>query len=488
MSLNDMYTVARSGILSHQERLAMISNNIANVNTPGYHKQRAVLSENPSLSPIISETRKYEIGAGVTVASVVRTYDQMKETMLQEQQSSSSYHDTKAPALADLEAVLNGTGATSLSQRFSDFWTSWQDLANTPDSLATRSVLIQKSAALADQIQLLNRNLDTFRTQIAGGGAGPQFTGTVSTTVDEFNTKAAQLQDLNYRIAQAQNQDYSANSLMDQRGVLLNEISQIADITVGADYSVRLGGQLLVSADGSIRNTLSITSADSPITLELDGSTVTPAGGKLGAWLDVADVADSMSGRLDTIASELINAINTIHNSDAVGATGDTYDLNGNRCNWDFFTGTDASDIAVNSAIHDPNNPLNDSPELIAAAATRFSAGPPPIPNQSDGAKALEIAAVADLHLSSLNSQTFAQYFESGLTALGSMVASEEDQAKDGAAIVNSLQDAIQKDSGVSLDEEMAEMIQAQRAYEASAKVFTTVDGLVDLIVNQLKR
>ena len=184
------------------------------------------------------------------------------------------------------------------------------------------------------------------------------------------------------------------------------------------------------------------------------------------------------------MATQLITAVNSIHNS-ITSTTGDAFDLNGNASAIDFFSGSDASTIAVNPLIHDDTNPLNDNPSLIAAAATVHSVFPL-VANPSDGAKALQIADLANTGVAALGGQTFTQYLSTTTAALGSTVKSCTDQATQDNAVVSSLQDSIQQETGVNLDDEMVNMMSAQRAYQASVRVLTTVDGMLDVIINKI--
>ena len=165
--------------------------------------------------------------------------------------------------------------------------------------------------------------------------------------------------------------------------------------------------------------------------------------------------------------------INTLH------TTG--YDLDGN-VGVDFFTGSGATGIQVNPALYNPVNPLLNQPRLVAAASTLHAPGEP---NEGDGSAALAIADLADNKIAALGNQTFNNYSTELVAGLATSIQSEEALAADGKAVVDSLNNAIQGETGVSLDEEMIEMISAQRAYQASAKLVTTIDDMLDTLINR---
>jgi flagellar hook-associated protein 1 len=479
-SLHDSLTIARSAILAHQERLAVISDNIANVNTPGYHRKRVMLATNPAIDPTMLEVRKYDLGTGVTVAGVMRAYNGMTEALLREQAGFAGYHEAQAGGLGSLEALLNGSAdGSSLATGLQQFWNAWQDVAVHPDTLAFRSVLIEQGAALADQFSTLDDRLVNFRSQIVSGVAAP-YVGLIPAEVGNINGMLHQLQDLNYRISYSLSH-FQPNTLLDTRTELLRELSDKLDIVVDADFNVTLDGQTLVNANGSVMNELVVTDiaagAEPAVRYEVDGVEVTVAGGTLGGWTNVVDTADSMRAMLDTLAGELMNAVNAIHNSDHPDATSDAFDWNGDRSTLDFFTGTGAADMRVNALIRDPANPMNNNPHAIAAAGE---------PSPGNGAKALEIAALTDARLPGLNELTLLEYFTSHMGSLGARVETATQLARDGEAIVGMLLDAIQDETGVNLDEELVELVSAQRAYQAAVRLFTTIDGMLDTVINRM--
>ena len=478
--INNGWTIARSALLTHQQRLTVTANNIANVNTPGYARrivQLATVQETPTS---IHETRTYSNGVGVRVADVVRAQSSALQNLLRRQAGDTQGHDTRAKALADLESLLQAGEGSSLNTKLDAFWNSWYDLSNQAENTALRNVVVLRGADLAQTLNSLYGRIEDFEQQIISGSPG-SFTGQLPSDVETFNDLTKQLQDLNARISYSLS-SFDPYSLMDRRETLLKELGALADIQVGADYSVTLDGATVVSGNGATRAELAVTSGGPPATFELDGAPVAIASGSLGAWSDVLDIAAGMRDRLDTLAVDVMNAVNDIHNSDR-NLAGDTYDLTGERCTWDFFTGTGASDIAVETSIYDPTRPLEMNSQLVAAAASRYDAGPPPVPNTGDGAIALQIADLAGQARAALGGQTFGSYHTTGLTLLGNLVQTEKALAEDGAAIMDSLENALQAEIGVDMDEELMTMLQAQRAYESAAKVLSTIDEMIRTIL-----
>ena len=479
--IGNVWTIARSALLTHQQRLAVTANNIANVNTPGYSRRDVHLGTVQETPSSIQETRDYSKGVGVQVASVVRAQSAVIQDLLRKQTSDASGHETRSDALSQLESTMNAGGAGSLSARLDQFWNAWYDLSNQADNVALRNVVVQKGADLAAALNGLDGTIANFQTQIISGAPG-SFAGQLPADVDKFNQLTAQLQDLNARISYSLS-GFDPHGLMDQRDQLLGELSALADVEVGADYAVTLDGQTVVSGNGAQRATLETTGMGPPATFALGGNPVAVSSGSIGGWSDVLDVAAGMRDRLDTLANALMGAVNGIHNSDRNPA-GDSYDLLGERSTLDFFEGTGAGDIAVNLTIYDPANPLAMDSSLVAAAASRYDAGPPPVPNPGDGSRALEIADLATQTFAALGQQTLGGYHTTGMALLGGLVRSEAVLAEDGKAIQGSLTDALQAEIGVNMDEELMNMLQAQRAFDSAGKLLQTFDEMIQTLLS----
>lgn len=454
MSINDSLRISSSALFAHQRALQVIGHNIANVNTPAYHRQNVQLATNPP----ISTGSNLVLGTGVTITDIVRSYNQMTETMLLEQKSDYEYHSAKANALLELQDLVSGTDDTSLSAQLQEFWDAWQDLANDAGSISARNILLERATALTDQIKTLANRLTDFRSEIASGAAAP-FSGVVARDVETVNNLAAEIAELNDQISTLET-TYNCNDLKDKRDALVRELSEKANITVSNDFAISIDGQALVSADGATCNTLTQTGSD-PIAFEIDGTAVTISSGSIGAWLDVADEAGALRTKLNTLAGQIITDVNAIH------TTG--YDLDG-TAGTAFFSGSDAADIAVNIS----------DPRLVAAAATVYAPGEP---NPGDGARALEIAQLADSQPAGLGNVTFQDYFSNALVSLGAAAAAEQTAENDADLVVTMLMNSIQAESGVSVDEEMINMISFQRAYQAAAKIISAINDMMDTLI-----
>jgi flagellar hook-associated protein 1 FlgK len=193
-------------------------------------------------------------------------------------------------------------------------------------------------------------------------------------------------------------------------------------------------------------------------------TTLTLTGGQLQGTLDVRDGAlANLQTSLNTLASTLITQVNNIHSQGFAldGSTGAN-----------FFSGTNASDIKVNPA-------LANNPSALQASGTSGATG--------DNKTALALAQLADQKLTGLNNQTFSQSYGVAVSTLGDALHSVNGRIDDQQAVDSMLQSQRQSVSGVSLDEEMTDVMKYQKAYEASAKLINTIDEMLDTVLS-LKR
>jgi flagellar hook-associated protein 1 len=484
MSLMDSVYISRSALLAQQVRLGVTGQNMANVDTEGYHRRTVSLSANPaSATGMDASGRRYVVGAGVHVSDVGRIQSQAKENVLRGQLSDSGYYGARGSALSDLESILQVDGRIGLSEDLQDFWNGWQDVANRPDDTAARNALVERAVTLTVRVRSLASRTEGYRSSILGPGASVP-SGLVVDDIGLLNTKLSEIADLNSRISKMQTM-LEPHDLIDQRDLLVREVSDLAPVSVGLDGSLTLGGEILVNRDGSLLSPVAITDSLLPAEFTVGGVPVAFDSGRIAGLADACGAADDLIHTLDQFANSLLTSVNALHTSG--------YDLNGNA-GVELFSGTDtdgdglidASTLMLNSVIYDENSPNGGAAALVAAAETRYSAGPPPLANSGDGALALQIAALAYAPLTPLDEQTLHGYIDSAVTVLGSDVRSSFDLAGDAVAAVAMLDASIQQDVGVNLDEEMINMMTTQRAYEAAARVMSTIDEMLNTIINKL--
>lgn len=449
---------AATGLAAAQIGQDVTGHNIANAGTPGYSVQSANFQAAiPLTTPDqFSDGQLGTIGSGVVVGSITRSRDQYLDQQVWDATGQKSNQSAQSTALSQIENAFGEPSDTGINASLGNFFQSFTNLVNNPEDTGVRATVVQAGGTLAQVFQ---------QTQSALTAQGQQLTLQQSDDMASLNSYGQQIAKMNQTIRASQAQGLNANDLMDQRGALIDKISNLANVTAtnntDGTVSVSIGSSQLVFGTDSF--SLSLTGPDS-LTARGDLTSGELAG--LGAAQ--ADLTGYQTD-LNNVAASVISAVNTVHQNGA-GLDGTT--------GLDFFTGTDANSIAVN-----PD--LISDPSKIAAAAIPPSGGAPPA---GDASNATAIAAVENTKFMSgpLTGQTLQGFYQQRITNLGAQTASANTAL--GSATANASQLSSQRDSisGVSTDTEMVNMMKYQQSYAASARVVQTMNSMLDTLINGL--
>ncbi len=453
--------LALQSLLSQQQAIDVVNHNVANANTPGYHRQEAVLAATVPYSPAGMEHSwgSGQMGTGVMVEQIKRYSLDFMDSRYRQEQAKASQSTTSQSVLDQVEATLAENSTDGLVPKLDQFWSSWQTLSADPTNMALRSDLHDKAASLANAFHQRATGLVAIQKDQDQA---------VIQRVDEINNDAAQIATLNQQISHVLSTGDAPNDLLDQRAQLLDRLSELT----GATSSVQANGEAIVSIGGHAlvvgHDTFQLNAAPDPANGNMakvgwaDGATFTASTGELGGLLQVRDqiIPDQLTG-LNDLAGKLIERVNQLHQ------TG--YGLN-NATKQDFFTGADASDINLSTAM--------DTLENIAASSASGTVG--------DGSIAMQIADIQSELLMNGGTTTLNQFYNVQATSLGSLIKQNQDDATSHASIAKSLSDQRESVSGVSLDEEAAIMVKFQRAYQASARMMSVMDDLLNTVINNM--
>lgn len=467
--------IARRALIAHRQALDVSAHNIANARTPGYSRQRVNLV---TTTPIPGSTGRDvagvgQFGTGMEVASVTRLRDLFLDRQYRDRAASLGYWQTKDQVLAEIEQILAEPANSSLRTALDDLWQAWQQLANNPESLAARETVLQRAATVVD----LFREADRYLRQ----ELRPNLNSSVEQKVQRVNELAAELARVNERIVYARGAGQEPNDLLDQRDRLLDELARLlpVDTVEEATGAVRVlaGGAALVDGIRSYRLAVQADPAnDNYWRVVWEGTALAAdlGGGELGALVELRDrVVPDLHRRLEDLAWALATATNARH---AAG-----YDLSGAAVAgqpWeqvftvpvlrgDFRLAT----LAVNPA-------LASSPERLAAAANPNSPG--------DGTNALAIAGLRRQPLADLGNATMDDFYRAFIADLGSQADGARRMGQVQQALTDKIDQQRQSVGGVNLDEELAQLIQYQYAFQAAARLVNTVDEILDTVINRL--
>jgi len=456
--LYGILNVAKGALHTQQKAIDVTAHNIANVNTPGYSRQKVNMVTSHPLS-----SEPGQLGTGVQAAAIQRMYDSFLGIQINTESQSLGKWEAQKDSLQKVEMILDESSGYGLNGALSEFWNAWHDLVNEPSSQTERAVLLAKSESLANIFNRISADLKQIQRDLDTR---------ISGTVQEINRIADRIAGLNEQIAQVEASGRNANDLRDGRDLLLTELSSMIDINTseGPDGKMTVllsGGRPLVQNGTSWDVSIETNASGLQDILWLDGSggsvniTETISGGALKGWLQVRDGSvPSYLSRLDDMAAGIIQAVNNLHSSG--------FGLDGSTGN-DFFVGTTASDIGIHP------NVLGD-PRSIAAAGT--ASGVP-----GDNSIAIAIAGLQDDLTMDGNTATFGAYYNSIIADLGGAVQEAAANYDHQSAMVEQLTGVRESVSGVSLEEEMVNLIRFQHAYEAAAKLVSTTDELLETVI-----
>jgi flagellar hook-associated protein 1 FlgK len=445
-------SIAVGALLAEQTAQEVTANNVANSNTPGYSRQRP---DFVTKDPLV--LGNLVLGTGVLLQKIESLRDPILELRIHEETQQQGSLDAFVSAMQQVEVMFNNQSSGDLGQLFSNFFASLQQLSTDPGSTALRQGVLTTAGNLASGFHTLNNNLQNQRSNLDLN---------VVQAVTQVNTLTAQIAQLNGQIAGLENVGKEANTFIDQRNELINQLSQLVDVSaIQSDNGLTLttsNGTALVAATRSFNfATQQDVSGVQHIFAQGVDITGKLTGGKLAGLIQVRDQKiPGLISQLDTLASGFASAINTAHQAG--------FDLGGNA-GGNFFlpppAGGQGAAAALQVAITDPS---------LIAASSDGSAG-------SNG-NVLALAAVHDQAVA--NGQTATDFYSNLVFGVGNDVANGSAEQDASQLVLRQLQDQRGSVSGVSLDEEATNLIQYQRAYEAAGRMVSTVNEMLDVAIH----
>lgn len=569
MSLAIGLDTAVKALRAHQLAVDVATHNIANAQSPGFSRQRVLLrpigitnADRSSHDSLLGRA-----GMGVDASDVRRMRDIFLDFQARQTLGAKGQYSAYSTPLSQAEVVFNDPSDDGISTLLGKFWSAWHDVVNDPESSAARTALGYSTSTLTARLQRAHADLSQQRADL---------NIRVSTIADQVNSSASEIATLNVQIKQVEMNGDEANDLRDRRDVLLDQLSGLAQVTYSEQpdktVTVYLGNHELVTGP-TARAVAAVpdpgNTGMNKLVFSADGADATSSTGELRGVLDARDVQfPGIIAKLNTLAQGLIASINSVHQNG--------YGLD-NSTGTAFFTGTDASNIALNAV-------LAANPNKIAAASASGQPG--------DGGQALAIAnlqlaasmiagtaaanlavgdtlsagnsasgvtisnalqpgtyfitanganvdlrygsvagpvvgtatlaaigpgsgsitfvnganTVATIQVASAGAYTAAAqqadllaagnntlqienspdaFYANLVSVLGADVNSAKGLADSSDLLNNHLEQLRQATSGVNLDEEVSNMNAAQHAYQAAARCITTIDDMLDTLINR---
>jgi flagellar hook-associated protein 1 len=458
--------IGRRALNASQMALNVVSHNTANVNTPGYSRQVVAFSaSDPYTVPNVNNGKPGQLGTGVNIDSVNRIRDVYLDGRVNASSSIQGALGQLTDILGRVEQMYFEPGVTGIGQLMTDFFHGFSDLAATPESAATRATVRNRAQALVSTFNQMNTTLRQV---------GPEVEAKVADKARDVTDIAAEIASLNKQIRVSVAMGEKPNDLMDQRGTLINKLSGIVDVQTvpvtdsktgiqNGEVNVLVNGFALVQNDTSSILPATMTTQGGVGLLTANGDMIPLRGGEIYGLIQAGTHVEGYLDALNTLASNVITAVNTPH------LTG--YGLDG-QTGRAFFSGTGAGDIALDITIQE---------DLKAIAAST-----PPLPGETfapgngDNARALSRLA----HKPVIGSLSLNEFYNGSVAQVGADQRGYELEADNQRIVAESLKSQQSAVSGVSLDEELTNMLQFQRTYQAAARVITIMDETLDRVIN----
>lgn len=453
--------IARRAIYANRLGLDVASHNIANVNTPGYTRQRANLKAALPLNII-----QGQLGMGVTVESVTRARNQLLDFQFRRANVSLGDSEARTMVLRQLETVINEPSDGGIASLMNGFFAEFSNLASDPENTALRNTLVQKTETLVAAFHDKNTQILEIQSGIRKD---------TQNSVNQVNELTRRIADLNKKIDGNSGLLGGSNDLKDQRDQLLDKLSKLVDIR----YSENRNGNLSVSANGinlvsgNTFNELSVKTAGAGNGLSLTvtnkaGDAVNIKGGKIGALLKLHNkTLPDIKNKLDNLAKNFVDEVNRLHRT---GKTLPTGNPPTSATNIDFFVGTDSASIDIAA-------PIRDNVSNIAASKDGAV---------GNGDVAVSIANLRNRKVFEQGTQTLSDYYTNIINNVGTQIETAKNENSSQEQVVNQIQNQRDSESGVSLDEEMTNLIKFQRSLEASARVVRVVDDVLNTVINMV--
>jgi len=473
MSIGSILNTATAGMSAQQLAIQIASQNISNAETPGYSKQTANLQATlPTVFPYGS------VGTGVAVTSITRSRDTMLDATYRTANSAQSQASTTSSAMDQIQSVLGEPSDTGLSSSLDAFWSAWDNLANNPTDSSAKSVVLQTGGNVASTLNNMARQLDALDQNNRDA---------MNAGVNQANALTQQIAAYNKQIVAAEAGGQTANDLRDARDNLCDQLAglvggQIINRANGS-IGVYVGGRLVV--DGASATPFQMNDGQPPY-VSFVGSTepLTGIAGSLGAEIDLStNRIPSVISRLDSVASTLVQSVNSVH-STGTTFTG-TPPVSGQAGN--FFAVTNPPPAGADPYLTargiklDPG--MTDASKVAASGAA--AAGP------GDNATATALATLRSAAVSitdptgaTVGSDSISTWYQSLVGDVATQTSQADDDSTVQSTLASNADQRRQSVSGVSTDEELVSVIEHQHAYQAAARLVTTVNDMLDTLLN----
>jgi flagellar hook-associated protein 1 FlgK len=460
---------ARTALWAQQRALDVTGQNIANMNTVGYSRQRAELQSLGGTSVPASYAVDNNIGGGVSADKVTRIRDAFLESRAQLETASTASMTVADSTYAQIEDAFKEPGDTGIQSQLSDMWAAWGDVHQNSTNPGPRSEVLERTQTLVAGIRTTRAALDE---QWGGNYDGLQ------TLVQDVNSTASSIADLNDRIRRASIAGLPSNELADKRDTLVLQLSQQIGATASpADdgvVNVSIGGTSLVTGNKAL--TLKVVGSSNPDDLATDaprvmtdpgGTLVRPGGTAEGQLTAMTATIPQYRNAIDSLAKNLAAELNAVHQAG--------YDQDGNQgvALLDDGAGDPTKITAANLTVA-----ITDGRKIAAATLSPAAVG---------GAASGDSTNADNIYQLSLKTTGTDASYRKMVVSLGVEAQTATNRLSSQSVISTQVDSARESVSGVNIDEEMSNMLQYQHAYAAAGQLVSTINDMLDTLINMVR-
>lgn len=450
-SLSASLASALSGLTADQGALEATANNVANVNTPGYTREVPVLV---TRDPVV--VTPLTLGTGVDLQSIRSIRDPILESQIQQETQTQGQFSSLVSALSETQTTFSASTG-DIGTAISNFFDSINQLSTSPSDMSLREGVLTAAGNVASAMNTAASNLTSQRTNLDAS---------IEQTVSQINQLTSQIAKLNGQISSLENAGENAGTFLDQRTQLIDQLSALVDVSViPTDNTLTLttaNGTALVAGQQSFPLSTQL-GASGVQQIFAQGRDITSSivSGQLGGLLGARDQQiPSIQNQLDTLAAGLANSVNSVQTAG--------YDLNGNA-GVNLFNPPPASGTGAAASL---SVSIND-PALVAASS-----------DGTAGSNGNAEALYALRNNPIISGQSPTDYYSSIVFNVGNAAANASAEQSASNVILQQLNDQRSSVSGVSLDEEAANMMRFQQAYAASAEIITSINSMLQTVIN----
>ncbi len=466
--LNLSFEIAKSGMNTAKQHLAITQHNINNMGTPGYSRQTGVqITQTPIHSyGVIDGIGNSIMGQGSKIQTIQRARNEFVDAQYRNYLHQANYSYHMSNGYSQIEKILSEPSDASLNKNIGDFWNSLSELGSKPSDMSARTTFVQSALTFTTSLNTMGSKIQELRVQ---------YKQELTSVVDKVNTITGEIYELNKKIADMEGINNPANDLRDHRDLLIDELSKIVDVETFVDssggISVLAGGKLLVGVN--TRKEISVS--EDPATGEYEVlwseelSTFDMKGGHLKASLDIMN---SSLKDFESSLNNMITSIATKFNEEHKKG----FDLNGNA-GLDFFVSNNGEPLSIHNITINPDIVNNEA--LLA-----FSSDPTLTGDNGNLNNLLDIKNQEIISLANGNTMTPDEFYNYTVSKIATTSAGHKTSFENYDQAVNTILNEKLSVSSVDLDEESANIIKFQQIYSSNVKLLKTIDEMLTTLID----